>query len=468
MAARLARFAVELALDDVPPDVRLAARLHALDAVGCGIAAAGLGEGTHARAALPVASGAATVIGLGGGRPAADAALANGTLCHALDFDDTHAASISHVSVVVVPAALAAAQEAGADGATALAAILAGNEAVARVGALAAPSYMTRGFHPTSVCGVFGAVAAAARVRGLDAAAAAHALGIAGSMAAGLFEYLADGADTKPIHAGWAAHAGVIATALAAAGATGPATVLEGRFGVLRAFFDREGDPLPPLPDEGGRWETPRIAYKPYPACHFVHSCVDAAAELRREHALAGEDVERVELAVPAPAVPLVLEPREAKTAPRTPYDAKFSLQYSVAAMLEHGEVGLATYGADAIADPAVLALAERVEHRTREFETYPQALPGSVTLRLRDGRVLERTLAHQRGGPENPLADDEVLAKFRANAGLGLDGEGVEAVERALLVLDELPELRRAFAPLAAARRRVSARPVEPVTGPG
>src|SRR5215218_837748 len=141
MATRLARFAVGLSCDDVPLDVRKAAKLHALDAFGCGLA---------------------------GGRTAADAALANGTLCHALDFDDTHAASISHVSVVVVPAALAAAQEADADGATTLAAILAGNEVVARVGALAAPSYMTRGFHPTSVCGVFGAVAAAARVLGLD------------------------------------------------------------------------------------------------------------------------------------------------------------------------------------------------------------------------------------------------------------------------------------------------------------
>jgi 2-methylcitrate dehydratase PrpD len=439
LAQRCAHFAVGADPARAPAEVRAAARLHILDTFGCGLAASALGTGAYGRAAMAAAAepGRATVIGAAAPMAADRAALANGTLCHGLDFDDTHAEAIAHVSAVVLPAALAAAQDAGASGAELVSAYLAGSEIVARVGALAAPSYMTRGFHPTSVCGVFGAAAAAARLYGLDEARTAHALGIAGSLASGLFEYLADGADTKPLHAGWAAHAGVSAAWLARAGASGPATVLEGRFGVLRAFFDRDADDLAAFPADG-RWETPRISFKPYPACHFVHSSIDAAAALRVAEGVRAEDIESIELAVPAPAVELVLEPRAAKLAPRTPYDAKFSLPYSVATMLARGEVGVASYTAQAIGDRQVLALAARSEHRPRDFASYPGSMPGAVTLRLKDGRVLERVEPHERGGPDRPLPDGEVLAKFRRNAALAVDAGDAQALEAAVLALDE------------------------------
>jgi 2-methylcitrate dehydratase PrpD len=391
-----------------------------------------------------------TLIGDPARPPAADAALANGTLCHGLDFDDTHPASICHVSTVVAPAALATAEQVGADGRELLAALVVGSEVVASVGALAAPSYMERGFHPTSVCGVFGAAAAAARLRGLDTAATANALGIAGSTAAGLFEYLGDGSSTKQLHAGWAAHAGIHAAALAGHGATGPDTVFEGRFGLLRAYFDREVDAAEvPLPPEAG-WQTPHIAFKPYPACHFVHSCLDAVAAL----GVSADEVESAEVLVPPPAVPLVLEPREAKVAPRTPYDAKFSLQYSLAAQLVHGEVGVATYSPAAIRDERVLELAERVTYEERAFDTYPASFPGGVRLALRDGRVLESILPHQRGGPGNPMSEADVLDKFRANARLGLPEADVHSLETALLELERCNDVPAALAPLA----RVSA----------
>jgi 2-methylcitrate dehydratase PrpD len=317
----------------------------------------------------------------------------------------------------------------------------------ARVGMLAAPSYMQRGFHPTSVCGIFGAVAAAARVRRLDAATAANAFGIAGSMAGGLFEYLEDGSATKQLHPGWAAHSGLYAVRLAEQGATGPATVLDGRFGVLRAYFGRDAGAVA-LPPEG-RWETPEIAFKPYPACHFVHSCVDAAGALARAHGLRADDVAGIDVWAPESGLPLVLEPREAKIVPRTPYDAKFSLQYSVAAMLVHGEVGVATYTPEAIGDERVLAVAARVRHEARDFPTYPEAFPGAVRLTLADGRVLEQEVPHQRGGRGNPMADEEVVAKFRANARLGLGDADAAALEASILALEHVEELGRALEPL-------------------
>src|SRR5262245_10756423 len=220
----------------------------------------------------------ATVIGLGHRLPAAQAALANGMLCHGLDFDDTHGDAVCHVTVVVGPAALAVAEGRRAGGRDVLTALVAGAEVVARLGMAAAGAFHRRGFHPTSVCGVFGATAAAARLDGLDAGTATRALGIAGSLAGGLLAFLEDGAPTKPIHPGWAAHGAVMAARLVAHGAAGPAAVLEGRYGLYDAFVEQDGLALErELADLGIRWETRRLAYKPYPACHLVHGVLGAA-----------------------------------------------------------------------------------------------------------------------------------------------------------------------------------------------
>jgi 2-methylcitrate dehydratase PrpD len=226
--------------------------------------------------------------------------------------------------------------------------------------------------------------------------------------------------------------------------------VFEDRFGFFAAYYDLDGSAIAAqVADLGERWETPRIAFKPYPACHFVHSCLDAAAGLLAEHPVAPDDVERITVAVPDPGVPLVLEPVEAKRDPRTEYDAKFSLQYSIAALLVHGHVGVETYTEGAIRDPAVLALASRVDHVARAFPTYPRSFPGWVRIETRAGGVLERELEHQRGGPDNPMSAEEVVAKFRANAALALDADSIATLERAMLSLEQQHDLAACFAPL-------------------
>jgi len=452
---RIAEFATSLQYGAIPAEVTEAAKLHLLDTLGCGLAAHSLGVATHARRAMLEAGGRgdAIVIGSGERLPAASAALANGTLCHGLDFDDTHSGSIAHVSAVVGPASMAQAEAAEASGQELIVALVAGNETVTRIGAAAAPAYMQRGFHPTSVCGIFGATAAAARLRGLDADATARAIGIAGSMASGIFEYLADGSNTKPIHAGWAAHGAVLACALAAQGAEGPETVLEGRFGLFAAYFGFDGSELlAQLGDLGQRWETPRIAFKPFPACHFIHSSLDAALIATNGSPPAAEEIEEVVVSIPEPGVPLVLEPREAKIEPRTDYDAKFSLQYSLAAMLVHGRVGVSTYTQEAREDPRVRALAARVSHEPHEFATYPAAFPGAVRIQTADGRTLEAEVAYQRGGPENPMSVDEVREKFRDNAALALAEEALAALDSAVLELEQHDDLRSVLTALACA----------------
>jgi 2-methylcitrate dehydratase PrpD len=439
-AERVAEFAVSLHAEELPADVAQAAKLHVLDALGCGIAASALGEAEYAAAAVleTAGTGAATAIGVTSRLAAPDAAFVNGTLCHALDFDDTHPHSIVHVSASVVPAALAAAETHGASGADALAAIVAGNETSIRLGMAAGGAFHARGFHPTGVCGVFGATVAAARLRGLDAEQTADALGIAGSMASGLLEFLADGSETKRLHPGFAARAAVTAVALAANGATGPVSVFEGRFGLFAAYVHGvEADVEGQFADLGERWETPRIAFKPYPACHYVHAPVDALAQILRETPLEPGDVERLVAFSDRTGESLVLDPLADKVRPRTVYDAKFSLPYCLGAQLVHGRVDVRSFTREAIREPAVLAAASRVEYEVREYAPTPDAFAGGVRVHTRDGRTLEAELRHQRGGSENPMGFEDVVGKYRSNALLGLAEADVARLEAALLALE-------------------------------
>jgi 2-methylcitrate dehydratase PrpD len=440
-AERFSAWALDLDLDAVPPEVVDAAKLHVLDVLGCGLAAHGLGLAGEGRTAMSELGGdaEASVIGLDRGLPAPNAAFANAMLCHGLDFDDTHSDSVSHVSTVVVPAALAVAEARGSSGRDLLTAVVAGNEVVTRIGMAASGAFHERGFHPTAVCGIFGATAAAAHLGALAPATAASAFGIAGSMASGLFAYLDDATATKPIHPGWAAHGALLAARLAELGAEGPPGVLEGRFGVFHAFVGQRIDLEPQLADLGERWETPRIAYKPYPACHFVHGSLGATASLL--DGLDPGEIEDVVVTVPEPGVSLVLEPAASKVAPRTDYEGKFSLQYSTAAMLVHGRVGLATYTPEALADERVLDLARKVRYETKEYASYPAAFPGGVTIRLRDGGTLEAEMTHQLGAPENPMSEAQVRDKFRENAALA--GGGFERLEETVLALDEAADVR-------------------------
>ncbi|HZB86816.1 MAG TPA: hypothetical protein VE289_09665, partial [Gaiellaceae bacterium] len=250
------------------------------------------------------------------------------------------------------------------------------------------------------------------------------------------------------------AYGGLVAARLAAHGAEGPPSVFEGRFGLYHAFLgagkgeiDLDGQ----LADLGERWETPRIAYKPYPACHFMHGAVGATAEVGAG-GLSPEEVDEIVVTVPAAGVDLVLEPTAAKVAPRTTYEAKFSLQYSAAAMLVHGRCSVTTYAEEAIRDPRVLELAGRVRYEVKDYPTYPAAFPGGVRVTTRDGRTLEADLPHQRGGLENPMTAEEVREKYRENAALALEAEAVEALEAAILSLEEQEDLRAALAPLASA----------------
>ena len=462
-AERLAEFATTLTLEDVPADVAEHAKLHLLDTLGCGLAAHATGIAGEGRTAMAELGGEpqATVIGSDARLPAPNAAFANAMLCHGLDFDDTHSESVSHVSTVTCPASLAVGEAQAAAGSEVLAAIVGASEVIARLGMAASGRFHARGFHPTAICGIFGATVAAARLTRADTRTAASALGIAGSMASGLFAYLEDGTATKPIHPAWAAHGGILASRLAALGAEGPQSVVEGKFGLYHAFLGAERGEIDidsQLADLGSRWETPRIAYKPFPVCHFMHGSLGATADALGSRTLSPDEIAEVVVTVPAAGVSLVLEPAEAKKTPRSDYEGKFSLQYSVASMLVRGHVSVSDFSDEAIADPAVLAVAGKVRYETPDYPTYPQAFPGGVRVILADGSTLERDFPHQKGGPENPMSADEVREKFRSNALLALAPSAVDALEDVVLAFDRQPDVSAALVPLTAVKEPVAA----------
>lgn len=424
-ARRLARWALGLKLDDIPLAVRAAACRHALDALGCGLAARRFGEAGPVLRVAEQLGGPAEATMIGGSRTGAtSAALANGALMHALDFDDTHAGSLVHATVAVLPAALAAAERTGASGADLLVAVVAGIEVVTRLGAAVRHGFHARGFHATSVCGTFASALAAARLEGLDEDAAVSGLGIAGSFASGSLEFLADGSSTKQLHPGWAAHSGLVAARLAAAGATGPATILEGESGLYRSFLGREVDAEQLADGLGSRWETTRITIKPYPACQLSHASLDAARKL----GIAAGEIARLHFRLPEESAAVVCRPEAAKLHPRTAYEAKFSLHWCAAALLIDGALGAESFAPDRIQRPEVLALAARVDYDAYDPGRPAASAGGEVTATLRDGSTRRAKVPASRGGPDDPLDDAELLEKFRLNAGPGHDAL-VEAV---------------------------------------
>lgn len=364
--------------------------------------------------------GACTAIGHAGGLGAYDAALVNGTAAHGEDYDDTFEGGPVHSGAVVVPAVLAICERAGLDGAAALRGVVVGAELMCRLSLVAPKAIHAAGFHPTAVIGAVAAAGGVASALRLPAGEVVSTLGIAGSFASGIIEYLAEGTWTKRMHAGWAAQSGVRAALLARGGFAGPRTVLEGVHGFFRAFApSRAADFSPVLDGLGQDWLMPGIAFKPYPCGTMTQPFIDCAIGLRAD----GIDVEgivAIECEVGEGTVHRLWEPLAAKQSPATPYAAKFSTPFCVAIGLRRGQAGFAEFSEEAIGDPAVRRLAGLVRYRINPADPYPKAFHGHVRATMRDGRVLERRQGHMRGGALAPLSDAEILAKFIANAAYG------------------------------------------------
>ena len=450
LAEQLGREAVGIRDGSLPPDVVARALDLLRDHLGVALGGAGEESSVVLRRGLAALGlqGGATVLGTAERLPAPHAALANGAAAHALEMDDTHQGGSLHLGATVFPAALAAAELVGASGERVLRAAVAGYDVAARLAmALGPAAHYRRGFHLTATCGAFGAAAAAGAVLGLDAAVIAAALGIAGSQAAGSMEFLADGSWTKRFQTGWAACAGLHAAALAQAGFSGPATILEGRFGFLHAYSD--GATTAPLAAHEG-YELMRTSVKPHACCRYMQGPIDAVLALRAAHRIEPDQVERVEVGMLAAGFPIVCEPAEAKRRPASVVEAQFSLPFGVAVALARGAASPAEFAPACLRDPTVGGLMERVVGvRDPALDAaFPRAWPCWVRIALRGRPPLEAHIEHPRGDPESFLTPAELERKFRTLASRALPAAALARLEAAL---GDFPRAR-SVAPLLAA----------------
>lgn len=439
---KIARFALDLSLNDVPADVLTLAKEHFLDVIGIALASSKFDIGRSVlKGAQELGRGDdAMAIGSGARLPAASAALVNGVLAHALDFDDTHIGAIYHASAQAMAASVAAGQANHSSGEEVLLAFVAALEIGCRLATVGAPDFHNRGFHPTALCGTFAAAAAAGRLYKADHTAMVSSLGLCGSQASGIL--IGGNSWLKRMHPGWSAHSALAAVALGRAGFLGPNTVFEAaKGGFYFTHIQRipAGDKLPSH-GLGETWQTLGIALKPYPCCHFIHAFVDAALELRGQFEL--DDIERIECPLTPDLHKMVAEPREACIKPSIPYRALFSVQYVVALALARGRVDIAAFHDEPLNSPDVLAIAEKTFCVDDPASDFPVHFPGEVIVHLKDGRVVRSRKAASLGTPDVPLSSRALKAKFMTNATRAITAHAAEQLIDKVLSLESAESL--------------------------
>jgi 2-methylcitrate dehydratase PrpD len=403
----------------LPPASRDTAQRLLLDVAGLCVAAR-CSDYIAATLASVDRGGACTAVGHAGGFDAFGAALVNGTAAHGEDFDDTFEGGPVHAGAVVVPAALAVCEREGLGGDRLLLGIATGAELMCRMSLVAPKATHAAGFHPTAVFGALAAAGGVSAALGLPAPAIASALGIAGSMASGIIEYLAEGTSTKRMHAGWAAQSGLRAALMARGGFDGPRTVLEGQHGFYKAFAPSVRPDFEPLRRDLGRsWVMEHIAFKPYACGTMTQPFVDCAIELA-DQGVREDDIAEIVCEVGEGTVHRLWEPLAVKHRPPTPYAAKFSTPFCMAVAFFDRRAGFAQFTQGRIEDPDVLALASKIRYSINPNDEYPRNFTGHVRATLKDGSRREIRRPYMRGGMHAPLSQAELEAKFMDNVRYG------------------------------------------------
>ena len=423
VAETLAARALALKVPGLPAKVRATCEDLLLDVGGLCVAARRNDYVLSVRKSVD-RGGQCTALGHAGKFRPEDAALLNGTAAHGEDFDDTFEGGPVHSGAVVVPAVLAACERFGRGGRDALLGIAAGVEALCRLSLVAPKKIHKAGFHPTAVLGVMGSALGVSVALKLNKTQTVHALGIAGSMAGGIIEYLAEGAWTKRLHAGWAAQAGLRAARLAKQGFTGPRTVFEGTHGLFFAFAHDLNSQYKRLTTGFGRtWVMTGLTFKPYATGTMNQPYIDCALRLAqrgRSSNFRAEDVAAVDCDTAEGYVHRLWEPLTAKQRPPNDYAAKFSAPFNIAVAFVTGGAGFDAFSPRTVRDRRVLSLAAKVRYRIDPHNPYPARYTGHVRMTLKDGRVFEERQPHIRGGAQEPLTRAEIQQKFRANAAWG------------------------------------------------
>ena len=431
----IADFVTRTVHDGVPEAVLASARLHFLDAIGVGIAASMVVE--NKSLAEGAADGTASLL-CGGTAEAGTAAMINGALIHALEYDDTHIGSVVHGSAVAAPLALAVSQLCATSGQDLIRAYIVAWEVAIRIGLAGPGAFQEKGFQVTSVGGALGAAAAASIIMRLDRQQTISALGIAGGQTSGTLAFLADGAMSKALNPGWAARTGLEAARLARAGMTGPDEVLESRFGVMNIFASGPellGQNLASLGDE---WFLPEAAFKLYPCCHYIHPFLEAVEQLLGK-GVSARDIVNLTAYVPPPASPLICEPWSRRQAPASGYDGKWGLAYCMALMFLQGRVDVSSFETEPY--PDTVSLARKMAWKPLRDHGFPHRFAARIDVDTPQGTV-SAEVAQVRGAPDRPVSMDDIVTKFSANAARRYDPETVRRLKDCILNIDSMPDI--------------------------
>jgi 2-methylcitrate dehydratase PrpD len=443
--------------EDISAAARHAAERSLQDAMGVMLAATTLGEGCGAFADLAQQSpGPCTVLGRSFRAQPLQAALANGALAHAMDYEDALDGAPVHPNAAVIPVAMALAeQDSQISGADLVTAVAAGCDLVCRLGLALNRNPDEFGWYPPPILSTFGAAATAARLLKLDATATAHALALALAQATFSSEFKTFPDSTlRAVRDGFAAHAGLLAASLAARGVSAHLTALEGNAGFFALFARGEWAPAVLTRDLGRKFFGEDVSFKPWPSCRGTHAFIEAALHMRPSIAKPS-DIVAIEAAGPT-LLSMLVEPAAQKQAPATAIDAKFSLPFCIGAALASGAINIPTFSDAGRHDPATLALAKLVEFTPDPRLAMKDAASSTLTIKLKDGRSLSHVVARARGSPSDPLSDDDLVAKFRDCASYAqpaLSTDDIARLANRLLSIASAPVAADAFSPL---RRQV------------
>lgn len=417
IAQQIAAFTVRLDAEQIPESVFEAVKLHILDTVGVALLSSRTAPTSRYMHQMVMANDSARECTLWGSTDRVqltDAVLCNGTVIHGLDFDDTHTGAITHPSASILPVAFAIGEKLKKSGREIMTAAVAGYEVIVRLGLAANGGFHDAGFHPSGILAPFAGVCVAGKLMGCDEQTIVNALGIAGSQAGTIMEFLHDGSLVKMLHPGWGALSSIYAVRSAEAGFTGPKTVFEGQYGVFPIHIGDCRDLGERIATLGEEWLTPEIAFKLYPTCHHTHSFIDILNRLMDEHQFTAEDIGSIEARGTAMCASQVCNPKEVKVRPETEYMMKFSLYYVLAMTALHRKITAEEIDLAYTRDPRVLELIDRITFITDDSIAVRGHMPGRMKVTLKDGREFSGRQDYEKCARENPIQPEDVIRKYR------------------------------------------------------
>ncbi|MDB5965763.1 MAG: hypothetical protein JWQ72_2263 [Polaromonas sp.] len=457
ISEQLAGWVEGLQWSAIPDNVKAVARLHILDVVGVMLAARPTDVVEAAARAMSQTDAGAEgrSLAFGNTLSLAGAAFVNGVMASVLEFDDTHIESFVHSTVAPFSAVLPICQAAGSSGAELMQAVIIGSELACRLGMVSPQRLHSVGIHPTAVMGAFGAVYALAKLQRLNRQQMVSAIGHSASMCSGLMASWEDGSSTKTLHVGIAASQAIRAVALAREGISGPISALDGRYGWFRTHlhavapedfrFARATEGL------GSEWEMLNVASKPYPSAFTIHPYVDAILALKSAHHLDPLQIAEIRCQIAKSSVATLCEPLSEKLRPLTSWHGRISLQHSLAEAFIAGKMDKNAYSQGALTDPRINALADKVTYEVNPEKPVDAKKSGAhVTVRLHDGSRLVHVIDSVRGTRDNPISEEDYLAKFRSNADGVIPAALIEATISSLMQLDSHDNVSPIFGGLA------------------